>query len=115
MYKIYNIYFTNLGRIPSAKIRAYEDSENQMPRLLLQKSENRRAVFRKPVSFTESSHVWVSPSYIPHYLIIPQIIFCGLTSFINKAQITNVKGDLLPFPFLKTADFLLEEAILHGV
>lgn len=65
------MYFTNLGGIPAAKMGACEDSENQMTRLLLQTSENRRAVFRKPVLFTEGSHVWVSSAYTPHYLIIP--------------------------------------------
>lgn len=73
--KAYILYVTNLCRIPCAKIRAREGSENQMPRLLLQKFENKSAVFRKPGSLTESSHVCLSSPYIAHHLIIPYIIF----------------------------------------
>ena len=98
-----------------------EDLESQMLRLLLERFENRRASFRKPVSFTEGSYDCLSSYYAPCYVIILYTIFFGLNSSLNKEQQQkpNVKKPYevfsrklvspLLFLFCKKADFLLKK------
>lgn len=97
-----------------------------MHQLLLLKFENRRATFRKPVPFTESSHDCLSLYHILCYLFISYAISFVLNSSINKEQKTSVKKPyevfsrrLLVFPtplsFFEKRRLSSKEAILHGV
>ena len=104
-----------------------EDLESQMLRLLLERFENRRASFRKPVSFTEGSYVCLSLYYAPCYVIILYTIFFGLNSSLNKEQQQqkpNVKKPYEVFSrslvspllsFFAKSRLSSKEAILHGV
>lgn len=73
------------GLYGNEKVEFLGKNQRQMPGFSY-RSLKIEGKFRKPASFTESSHVCLSSYYIPHYLIIPYTIFFGLNSSINKGQ-----------------------------